>query len=47
MWNDFAAYAAMSGHGIYVWASYGISLIVLTGLVLYLRRNLKRALDLI
>ncbi|HEY8569802.1 heme exporter protein CcmD [Microbulbifer sp.] len=32
--DDFASFLAMSGHGPYVWISYGVTIAVLVALVL-------------
>lgn len=34
---------AMGGYGMYVWSAYGISVIVLGGLVCYVRRTVQHA----
>lgn len=35
--NSFAELINMNGHGSYVWASYGITFVVIIGLILYSR----------
>ena len=38
--SNFSDFIAMQGHGPYVWAAYGVALVVLTALVVWpLRRN--------
>ncbi len=40
--DSVAAVLAMDGHGPYVWAAYGITLLVLAQLLLWPARRLKR-----
>ena len=39
--NDMSAFLAMGGHGFYVWSAYGVSLLLLSYLVI--RPLLRRA----
>lgn len=40
----FIEFMQMNGHGIYVWASYGASLLVFVGLVFWFKSMHKSAL---
>jgi heme exporter protein D len=42
-WSSFSQFISMGGYGLYVWGSYGVTLILLGGEVLML---LKRKRDL-
>lgn len=39
-----AEFFAMGGHGLYVWLSYAVSLLVVLGNVLTMRRQRRRAI---
>jgi heme exporter protein D len=42
-WSSFAQFISMGGYGLYVWGSYGVTLVLLGGEVIML---LKRKRDL-
>ncbi len=44
-WSSWSEFFSMGGFGVYVWGSYGITLVLLAGEVLLLwkrKRNIKR-----
>ena len=44
-WNSFADFVAMGGYGLYVWGSYGVTLVLMVGEGLLARHRVKAARD--
>ena len=40
--TDLSSYFAMGGHGVYIWSSYAVTVIVLTGLLAATLGGLRR-----
>ena len=47
MFEDWSAFAAMGGHGLYVWLAYAAALLLLAVNVLKLRADRRRTLRLL
>ena len=40
-WSNWSEFAAMGGYGAYVWGSFGVTALVITGEMLALRARFK------
>lgn len=43
--HSFADFLAMGEHGVYVWSSWGLTVAVVVGLILYSRQQRKNLLE--
>lgn len=41
-WNSFSEFISMGGYGVYVWGSYGVTLVLLAAELLSLRARKRR-----
>ena len=41
-WNSFSEFISMGGYGFYVWASYGVTFVLLAAELIMLRARKKR-----
>jgi heme exporter protein D len=41
-WNSFSEFLSMGGYGFYVWASYGVTLVLLAAEIIMLRSRKRR-----
>ncbi len=44
-WQSFDQFLQMGGYGLYVWGSYGMTLLVLVAEVLAVRQRQRKAFD--
>jgi heme exporter protein D len=44
-WNSFDDFIHMGGYGLYVWGSYGVTLVVMVAETLLARRRRRQALQ--
>ena len=41
-WNSFSEFLSMGGYGFYVWASYGVTFVLLAAEIIMLRSRKRR-----
>lgn len=45
MWASWSEFFSMGGYGVYVWGSYGVTLICIVGELLFLRKRRRTSLS--